>query len=185
MSKIPPKTIKEIIQEHRECKQKTPKRFRLYERPVPSSIQPKRKLKTPTRYLRKDPVIIPTDAVTPQADPRTEPIMSWLDLTEETKEDENEEKSPRSTPKPNVSTHKHTASSQFSSKFEEEIAELFDIQKDQIPRSQKSMDLALDLPELIELQKPTQNSPFVSWITYLTMMIINEFSTQFHRRRHK
>ena len=75
--------------------------------------------------------------------------MSWLDLTEEVEEDENEEKSPRSTPKFNVSTHEHTASSPFSSKFEKEIAELLDIPKDQIPRSQISMDLALDLPELI------------------------------------
>ena len=46
------------------------------------------------------------------------------------------------------STHEHAVSSKFSSNFEKEIAELFDIPKDQIPRSQKSMDLALDLPEL-------------------------------------
>ena len=86
--------------------------------------------------------------------------MPWLDLTEETKEDENEEKSPRSTPKSNVSTHEHTESSQFSSKFEEEIAELFDIPKDQIPRSQKSMDLALDLPELILSPETHMEQPF-------------------------
>ena len=169
MSEMPPKTITEIIQEHRECKRKTPQnqRLRLYERPVPSSIQPKRrKLKTPTRYLRKDPAIIPSDTVIPQADLRTEPIMSWLDLTEEVKEDEDEEKSPRSTPKSNESTHKHTASSQFSSIFEKEIAELFDIPKDQIPRSQKSMDLALDLPELI-LTPETHMEQHFSFLDYL------------------
>ena len=75
-------------------------RFRLYERPVTSSIQPKRrKLKTSTRYLRKDTAIIPLDTVVPQADPRTEPIMSWIDLTEEVEEEENDEKYPRSTTK--------------------------------------------------------------------------------------
>ena len=64
MSEMPPKTITEIIQEHRESKRKMPKspRFRLYERPVTSSIQPKRrKMKTPTRYLRKEAAIIPID----------------------------------------------------------------------------------------------------------------------------
>ena len=92
--------------------------------------------------------------------------MSWLDLTEEVKEDEDEEKSPRSTPKSNESTHKHTASSQFSSIFEKEIAELFDIPKDQIPRSQKSMDLALDLPELI-LTPETHMEQHFSFLDYL------------------
>ena len=142
-------------------------RFRLYERPVSSSIQPKRrKLKTPTIYLRKDPGIIPSDTVTPQADLTTEPIMSWLDLTEEVEEDGNEEKSPRFTPKSNVSTHEHTASSPFSSKFEKEIAEFFDIPKHQIPRSQKSMDLALDLPELILSPETHTEHPF-SFLDYL------------------
>ena len=127
---MPPKTITKIIQEHRENKQKMPKspRFRLYERPVTSSIKPKRrKMKTPTRYLRKEAAIIPIDTLIPQADPRTEPIMSWIDLTEEVEEEENDEIHPRSTPESTESTDEHTVSSQSSSKFEKEIAELFDI----------------------------------------------------------
>ena len=137
---MPPKTITEIIQEYRESKQKMPQnpRFKLYERPVTSSIQPKRrKLKTPTRYLRKDKAIIPIDTVVPQADPRTEPLMSWIDLTEEAEREENDVNHPRSTLESTESTHKHALSSKSSSNFEKEIAELLDIPKDQIPRSQK------------------------------------------------
>ena len=123
-------------------------------------------MKTPTKYLRKDTAIIPLDTVVPQADLRTEPIMSWIDLTEKVEEEENDENHPRSTPESTESTHEHAVSSQSSSNFEKEIAELFDIPKDQIPRSQKSIDLALDLPELNLTPESNMERPF-SFLDYL------------------
>ena len=160
---MPPKSSIEIIQEHRECKRKVPQNYRskLHERPVSSSIQPKRrKLKTLTRYLTKHPAIIPLDTVIPQADLRTEPIISWIDLTQEVEEEEIDGKIPRSTSESTESTNKHTVSNTFSSTFEKEIAELFDIPKDQIPKSQKSVDLALDLPELNLVPETNTEKPF-------------------------
>ena len=159
MSEMPPKSITEIIQEHKESKWKRPKspRFRLYERPIISSIQPKRrKMKTPVKYLRKDTAIIPIDTVAPQADPRTEPIMSWTDLIEEEENEEKDEIHPRYTPESTESKHEHAV----SSNFEKEIAELFDIPKDQIPKSQKMTDLALDLPELNLTPDSHMEEPF-------------------------
>ena len=139
----------------------------MYERPVTSSIQVKRrKLKTPTRYLRKDTAIIQIDTVVPQADPRTEPIMLWIDLTEEAEKEENDVNHPRSTPESTVSTHEHAVSSQSASYFEKESAQLFDIPKDQIPRSQKMTDLALDLPEVNLTPESNMEQP-LSFLDYL------------------
>ena len=86
--------------------------------------------------------------------------MSWIDLIEEVEEEENDEIHPRSIPESTESTDKHTVSSQSSSKFEKEIAELFDIPMDKIPRSQKMTDLALDLPELNLTPESHTEEPF-------------------------
>ena len=123
-------------------------------------------MKTPVKYLRKDKAIIPIDTVTPQADPRTEPIMSWSDLIEEEEHEEMDEIHPRSTPESTESTHEHAVPSKFSSNFEKEIAELFDIPKDQIPKSQKMTDLALDLPELNLTPDSHTEEPF-NFLDYL------------------
>ena len=47
-------------------------------------------MKTPKKYLRKDPAIILLEALISQADLRTKAIMSWIDFTDL---DQNEEKS--------------------------------------------------------------------------------------------
>ena len=118
------------------------------------------------KYLRKEPAIIPLEALSPQADPRTEPIMSWLDLTDlDQNEDRREsEETPISTSELTESTNKETLP---NIAFERVIAELFDIPKEQIPTTQKSMDLALDLPELsLTPLDPTMQVAF-SFLDYL------------------
>ena len=82
--------------------------------------------------MRKDPAIIPLEAVIPQADLRTEPIMSWMDLTDEVEEEKetNGKKISISTTESTESTHKEAVSSTFLSTFEKEIAELFDIPRE-------------------------------------------------------
>ena len=83
---IPPKTISEIISDHREKKQvKHPYRSRLYKKDNFSGITKSKRIRKPVAKanLRTDSAIIPFEETTPEADPRSEPIMSWLDLTEE------------------------------------------------------------------------------------------------------
>ena len=106
----------------------------MYERPVSSSIQPKRrKKKIPKKYLRDEPAIIPLESVIPEADQRTKPIMLWLDLTDlDQREAQTEELSkfdeiPTST-LPESTSYKIP----LITPFEKEIAEMFDIPKEQI-----------------------------------------------------
>ena len=94
--------------------------------------------------------------------------MSWLDLTDEFEEEEetDSKKIPISTTESIESTHEETVSSTLSSTFEKEIAELFDIPKEQIPKTQKSIDLALDLPEL-NLAPESNTQEAFSFLDYL------------------
>ena len=85
-SKMPPsKTITDIITEHRnERKQaKWPYRSRLFQRNNMQNLQVKRRREPiPSKYLRTDPALIPLEQTALQAGPRTEPLMTCLDLVQ-------------------------------------------------------------------------------------------------------
>ena len=163
-----PSTIEEIIQNHKEDKEKKqaekkrPFKSRLYERRIPG-IQQKRRKRNPvsTKYLRKDPAIIPTENTCPQADPQSEPLMTWLDLT---LEEENFKESSEST---DVLEHPTTAStsqiSPLEAAFIQEIGELFDIPKEQIPKTSKTEEFLIDLPRDLQTQCYTllENTSFL------------------------
>ena len=83
---MPPQTIQNIIKEHQEKRKKQCKRsFQCspIEEPGTSFTQKiKRRHEIPFQYLRTEPAIIPLDTTMPQADPRSEPIISWTDITD-------------------------------------------------------------------------------------------------------
>ena len=87
MSEMPPKSIENIVNEHQEKREKTRKRpykCSILEKPGTSKIPKfRRKQKIPVKYLRKDPAIIPLEATIPQSDPRSDRIISWIDVAEE------------------------------------------------------------------------------------------------------
>ena len=100
--------------------------------------------------MRKDPAIIPTEKTCPQADPRSEPLMNWLDLT---LEEENFTESSEST---EVLEQPATVStsqiSPLEAAFIQEISELFDIPKEQIPATSKNEEFLLDLPRDLQAE---------------------------------
>ena len=134
----------------------------MYERRIPG-IQQKRRKRKPvsTKYLRKDPAIIPTENTCPQADPRSEPLMNSLDLTLKEK---NFKESSEST---EVLEHPATAStsqiSPLEAAFIQEIGQLFDIPKDQIPTTSKTEEFLLDLPRDLQAECYTslENTSFL------------------------
>ena len=69
---------------------------------------------------------IPLEATTPQADMRTEPIMSWLDLTDLDPDTDNSTESETLV----ESTDIFTKESTLQAAFVKEITELFAIPKD-------------------------------------------------------
>ena len=81
-----PQTIQNIIQEHQEKREKQRKRSfncSLIEEPGTSFTQKiKRRHEIPFQYLRTEPAIIPLENTMPQSDPRSEPIVSWIDVTD-------------------------------------------------------------------------------------------------------
>ena len=133
--------------------------------PVSSSIQrQRRKEKIPIKYSRKEPAIIPFEALIPQAYPITEPIISSSEVTE--------------------STSKETL---LKTAFEKEIAELFDIPKEQIPTSQKSIDIALnlDLSELSLTASEATTQEAFSFLDYpRPEQYLMNFSKILQKRRH-
>ena len=150
-SKKPTETIENIIKEYQEKREKKRKRSSEYkpqETPGSNPIQKiRRKDKTPVNYLRTDPAIIPLDKTMPQADPRTEVIISWTEVTElELEEFYNEKLKtvPITLPEVTHETAKEKA-------FREEIIELFNIPKEDIPSTSSSQQdiTVLDLTDLL------------------------------------
>ena len=142
-SEMPLQTIQSIIQEHQEKREN--KRKRSFEcnpidEPGTSVIQKsKRRHKTPYQYLRTEPAIIPLEGTMPQSDPRSEPIISWIDVTDLDLE-ESHTKMPSETAKiyPIESTHEQA--------FREEILNLFNIPKEDIPTTRSSQEMLEELP---------------------------------------
>ena len=79
MSEQPLSNIREAIQQCKQPSQKRPYRSQLMER-----IQPERKKiqKTPVRYLRTKPAIIPLESTVAQSDPRKALNISFIDLVD-------------------------------------------------------------------------------------------------------
>ena len=156
MSEKPP-SIEEIIKNHKEDREKKeadwkrPFRARFYERKLPNFQQKSRKRRNVSaKHLRKDPAIIPTEKTCPQADPWSEPLMNWLDLILE------EENFTESSEPTEVLEQPATAStSQISpseAAFIQEISELFDIPREQIPATSKNEEILLDLPRDLQAE---------------------------------
>ena len=143
---MPPlKTISEVISDHREKKEaKHPYKTRLYKKDNFSGTKRRTKrMRKPVEKsnLRTDPAIIPLEETTVQADPRSEPIMSWLDLIEE-----EEPNFPEST-KTDVSTSKTMEMSEIDDSTRE-LLELFEIPIKDVPTTKASTELCTDLPQL-------------------------------------
>ena len=142
-SEMPPQTIQNIIQEHQEKRENKQKRsFQCIpiEKPGTSDIQKiKRRHEIPFQYLRTEPAIIPLERTMPQSDPRSEPIISWIDVTDLDLE-ESHTKMPSETAKiyPIESTHEQA--------FREEILNLFTIPKEDIPTTRSSQEMLEELP---------------------------------------
>ena len=110
----------------------------------------RRKAKTPVNFLRTDPAIIPLENTIPQADPRTEVIISWTDVSELEIEEfynKNLKQVPITLPEETHETAKERA-------FREEIIELFNIPKEDIPSTSSSQKLfeettVLDLRDVL------------------------------------
>ena len=159
----PPKTIPQIITDHREERQKQakcPYRSRLYKKDNPSKKSKRCRKSISSKYLKTDPAIIPLEEVTPQADPRSEPIMSWLDLAEEdpvlpvpTEQD---------TPTP------ATPESLQVDGFTRELIELFEIPVEEIPKTESSKELSVDLPQLDLNDELLQVEETLNFLDYLT-----------------
>ena len=145
-SEMPPQTIQNIIQEHQEKREKQCKRSfecSLIEEPGTSYIQKiKRRHETPFKYLRTEPAIIPLKNTMPQADPRSEPIISWIDVTDLDLEECHTQKSPETVENTHIkeTTHKQA--------FREEILNLFNIPKEDIPATRSSQEMLEELPIL-------------------------------------
>ena len=96
-----------------------------------------------TKHLRKDPAIISTEKTCPQADPRSEPLMTWLDLIFE---EGNFKESNESTEVPvQPATPSTSQISPSEAAFIQEISELFDIPREQIPATSNNEEFLLDL----------------------------------------
>ena len=141
-SKMPPQTIQNIIKEHQENRDKQCKhRFEcsITENPGTSTIQTiRRRAKTQKKYLRKDPAIIPLENTMPQADPRSESIISWIDVTDL---DFEESYIQTQREQPNISTVAPVEEATHEQSFREEILDLFSIPKEQIPQTRSSQEL--------------------------------------------
>ena len=91
-----------------------------------------------TKHLRKDPAIIPTEKTCPQADPQSKPLMNWLDLIfEEENFTESNESIEVSVLPPTPSTSQISPS---EAAFIQEISELFDIPREQIPSTSNNKE---------------------------------------------
>ena len=169
-----PQSIQEIVtthQEKREKERKRPYRSRLYERPITSSTQKRRKReKIPVQHLRDEPAIIPLEQTSLQADPRTEPIMSWIDLTDFEVDFSSTNPEPPETTTEDLleSTSTQNTTDQAEATFTDEITQLFEIPPEEIPRSQKILDFQLDLPELNLQDTEDKAQCSFSFLDYLT-----------------
>ena len=145
-SEMPPQTIQNIIKEHQEKREKQCKQsFQCspIEEPGTSFTQKiKRRHKIPFQYLRTEPALIPLEKTMPQADPRSEPIISWIDITDLDLEDCYSKKSPETA---KITPVKETTHKQA---FREEILNLFNIPKEEIPTTRSSQEMLEELPIL-------------------------------------
>ena len=144
-SEMHPQTIQNIIKEHQEKREKQCKwsfQCSVIEEPGTSTTQKTKKSnKTPVKYLRTEPAIIPLENTMPQADPRSEPIISWIDVTDLDLEESLIQKSdiPVSAPVEET-THEQV--------FREEILNLFNIPKEDIPTTRSSQELLEETPNI-------------------------------------
>ena len=153
-SEKPTETIENIIREYQEKREKKRKRSKEYKLQETSGSNPFQKIrrrdKTPVKFLRTDPAIIPLENTMPQADPRTEVIISWTDVSELEIEEfynKNLKQVPITLPEETHETAKERA-------FREEIIELFNIPKEDIPSTSSSQKLleettVLDLRDVL------------------------------------
>ena len=170
-SEMPPQTIQNIIKEHQEKREKQRKhsfQCSVQEKPGTSSTQKiRRRSKTPLKYLRPDPAIIPLEQTMPQTDPRNEPLTSWIDVTDLDLEESYIETQRKGPVNPTV-TPLETPHEQA---FKEEILTLFNIPKEQIPKTRSSEKLLEELPILdltthANIQATSAETPF-SFLDYL------------------
>ena len=168
-SEMPSQIIQDIIkeyQEKRETQHKQSFNCSILEKPGTSSTQKiKRRHKTPSKYLRTEPAIIPLQSTMPQADPRSEPIISWTDVT-----NLDLEKSLLQTQKiPDILTSAPVKETTHKQAFREEILNLFNIPKEQIPATRSSQELLVEMPILdLTVQATSEEIPEkFSFLDYL------------------
>ena len=167
-SEMPPlKTISEVISDHREKKEakcKRPYKTRLYKKDnfTGTKIRSKRMRKPVEKSnLRTDAAIIPLEEITVQADPRSEPIISWLDLIDE--EDSN---FPEST-KTDISTSETMEMNKIDDSTRE-LIELFEIPITDVPTTKASTELYADLPQLDLNDELPHAEDTLNFLDYLT-----------------
>ena len=166
-SEMPPQTIQNIIKEHQEKREKQCKwsfQCSPIEEPGTSFTQKiKRRHEIPFQYLRTEPALIPLEKTMPQADPRSEPIISWTDITDLDLEDcysKNSSETAKITPVKET-THEQA--------FREEILNLFNIPKEEIPTTRSSQEMLEELP-ILDFTKQTaseENPENFSFLEYL------------------
>ena len=153
-SEMPPQTIQNIIQEHQEKREKQRKRsFKCspIEEPGTSFNQKiKRRHEIPFKYLRTDPAVIPLERTMPQSDPRSEPIVSWIDTTDlELEETLMKTQKRQDIPDiPDLPFTTEVTETTHEQAFREEILNLFNIPKEQIPTTRSSQEMLAELPIL-------------------------------------
>ena len=162
---MPPlKTISEVISDHREKKEaKRPYKTRLYKKDNFSGTKRRSKrMRKPVEKsnLRTDPAIIPLKETPVQADPRSEPIMSWLDLIDE------EEPNFTESTKSDISTSETIELNEIDNSTKE-LLELFEIPIKDVPTIQASTELCADLPQLDLNDELLQAEDTLSFLDYL------------------
>ena len=172
---MPPQTIQNIIQEHQEKREKQRKRSfecSSIEEPGTSFNQKiKRRHEIPFKSLRSDPAIIPLERTMPQSDPRSEPIVSWIDTTDLELEEnlmktQKRQNIPDILDLPLATEETETTHEQA---FKEEILNLFKIPKEQIPSTRSSQELFEELPildftEQIASEEFPENFSFLEYL---------------------
>ena len=177
-SEMPPQTIQNIIQEHQEKREKQCKRsFKCspIEEPGTSFTQKtKRRHETPFKYLRSDPAIIPFEKTMPQSDPRSEPIITWMDITDLELE-ENLIKTQKKQNNPDITDLLPTTEvteTTHEKAFREEILNLFNIPKEQVAITISSQEMLEELP-ILSLMENTASEEIpenFSFLEYLQDM---------------
>ena len=171
-SEMPPQTIQNIIQEHQEKREKQRKRSFTcspIEEPGTSSTQKtKRRHEIPSKYLRTEPAIIPLERAMPQSDPRSEPIVSWIDVTDLELEENllKTQNKPDIPDIPDLPSTTEITETTHEQAFREEILNLFNIPKEQIPTTRSSQEMFEELP-ILNFTENTASDEFPENFSFL------------------